>query len=175
MATPSRLELETSRLTGVRSTDWAMESNVYLRIKPPDRKPHRIYSRNVKHLRSGQVCKQGRYIFVWSPCGAPPSSKLGWYSPCSFHHAYRATIQNYAYSMNLSSGLIHGVFKPTYAHISSPLSFNTRRLPQNIISLLRKCAAKETVKAICHSWPRYALGDAARDRTVNLRDENPMC
>lgn len=164
MATPSRLELETSRLTGVRSTDWAMESNVYLRIKPHDRTPHRIYSRNVTHLRT-----------VQSYSGTPPSSKLGWYSPCSFHHAYRATVQNYAYSMNLSSGLIHGVFKPTYAHISSPLSFNTRRLPQNIISLLRKCAAKETVKAICHSWPRYALGDAARNRTVNLRDENPMC
>ena len=109
-----------------------MESNVYLRIKPPDRKPHRIYSRNDTHLRSGQVCKHGRYVLFDPPCGAPPSSKLGWYSPCSFRHVHRATIQNYAYSMNLTGGLIHGVCKPTYAHISSPLSFNMRRLPQNI-------------------------------------------
>ena len=121
MAIPEGLEPSASRLTAGRSTNWAMEPNNYLRIKPPDRKPHRIYSRNVTHLRSGQVCKHGRYILFDPPCGAPPSSKLGWYSPCSFHHAYRATIQNYAYSMNLSSGLIHGVCKPTYAHISSPL------------------------------------------------------
>ena len=45
-----------------------------------------------------------------------------------------------------------------------PVDFNTRRLPQNLLSILRKCAAKDTAKAFCHSRPRYALGEKCLTR-----------